>query len=345
MAHQVEVGAGVRAAQHHPGVLPHRDAGRPSLVAAPEGRGQRGQHDEQGEALDEDHVDEHVDRRRCPGRRRCRPGTGPTHSESGSATSMRAKSDSTPMARSATFSAPRPAGGPDWRGRRPRPGGRRRRGAPTSRHPGSPGSRVVDRIRIMSGRVRAITWAPAAAARSDASQLLLVDLLGGQAAEQVPVEGAVGGQRHVGHQLHPVVGDGADGRDELERGAGVAAQRAGQRDELLEGRPHATAPVGGRRPGGPRPARRRARGPRRPPTPRPGRPWRPAGPAVARSRVAASPITARRTVEWPTRNPALTARPRSTRSRYSANVDQSQGPPPRRASRGMPSTTAIICWM
>ena len=65
----------------------------------------------------------------------------------------------------------------------------------------------------------------------------------------------------------------------------------------------------------------------------------------ASARVASSPITARRTVEWPTRKPALTARPASTRSRYSAKVCQSQGPPPSRASSGMPSTTAIIRWM
>ena len=36
VAHQVEVGAGVRATQHHPPIPPYRDAGRPSLVAAAE---------------------------------------------------------------------------------------------------------------------------------------------------------------------------------------------------------------------------------------------------------------------------------------------------------------------
>ena len=66
---------------------------------------------------------------------------------------------------------------------------------------------------------------------------------------------------------------------------------------------------------------------------------------VASSQVARSPITTRRTVEWPTRKPALTDSPTSTRSRYSAKVPHDHGPPPTRASRGIPSTTAIIAWM
>ena len=66
---------------------------------------------------------------------------------------------------------------------------------------------------------------------------------------------------------------------------------------------------------------------------------------VASARVASAPITTRRTVEWPTKKPAFTASPVSTRSRYSEKECQSQGPAPSRASRGMPSTTAIMRWM
>ncbi len=96
------------------------------------------------------------------------PTERPTQGESGSDTSMRAKSESTPMDRRAAFSAParspilvsgsamarRRPSGPSW---------------VTSRQPGSPGSSVEARIRIMSGRVSATTWAPTAAARSEAS--------------------------------------------------------------------------------------------------------------------------------------------------------------------------------
>ncbi len=141
----------------------------------------------------------------------------------------------------------------------------------TSRQPGRPGRRVFDRMRIMSGSARATTWAPRAAATSDARQLLLPDLLAGQAAQQVPVERPVGGQRHVGHQLHPVVGDRSDGRDELEGRPLVAAQGAGQGHELRRTRRCWTAPGGGPRPGGPRRATTRGRGHRRRATPPPGR--------------------------------------------------------------------------
>ena len=65
---------------------------------------------------------------------------------------------------------------------------------------------------------------------------------------------------------------------------------------------------------------------------------------VATPRVAASPMTTRRTVECPTRKPALTAMAPSRRSRYCENDRHSQAPTLCRASRGMPSTTAIMRW-
>ena len=46
----------------------------------------------------------------------------------------------------------------------------------------------------------------------------------------------------------------------------------------------------------------------------------------ASDRVAPSPMTARRTAECPTKNPAFTARPRSIRSRYSPKEVQSHSP-------------------
>ena len=66
------------------------------------------------------------------------------------------------------------------------------------------------------------------------------DLLGSQAPEKIPIEGTVGGQGHVGHELHPVLGDGPDRGDELERGPFVVAHGGGQSHELL------TSGTGGR---------------------------------------------------------------------------------------------------
>ena len=179
------------------------------------------------------------------------------------------------------FSAPARRRGPGRRGRRPRPGARRASRASTSRQPGRPGSRVVGPHPHHVGQGQGDHVGARGRGQVGRLQLLLVDLLGGQAAEQVPVERPVGGQRHVGHQLHPLVGDGADGGDELERGAGVVPQGAGQGHELVEGGRSATGPGGGRRRGGPRRARTRTRGPRRPATPRPARPWPPAARASA----------------------------------------------------------------
>src|SRR5699024_1750288 len=66
-------------------------------------------------------------------------------------------------------------------------------------------------------------------------QLLLVDLDGGEAAQQVPVERASSGGRHVGHQRHALVGDLADTGDELEGRPVVLAGGGGQGDQLVGG--------------------------------------------------------------------------------------------------------------
>ena len=56
----------------------------------------------------------------------------------------------------------------------------------------------------------------------------------------------------------------------------------------------------------------------------------------------ASPSTARRTAEWPTRNPALTPTAPSNRPNHSPKLVQSQDSPASSASSGIPSTRAII---
>ena len=80
---------------------------------------------------------------------------------------MRARSDRTPRARAANFSAParrvcRVAGSLTavrrWAAGRAR----------TSLQPGREKSRLLERMRIRSGRVSAMTWAPLAAATSEA---------------------------------------------------------------------------------------------------------------------------------------------------------------------------------
>ena len=64
--------------------------------------------------------------------------------------------------------------------------------------------------------------------------------------------------------------------------------------------------------------------------------------AVATPPTARSPITSRRSVECPTRKPALTAMRPSRWPSHSPKEVQSHGSPARRAARGMPSTLAII---
>ena len=64
--------------------------------------------------------------------------------------------------------------------------------------------------------------------------------------------------------------------------------------------------------------------------------------SVATSAPRSAPMTHRRRAQWPTRNPALTPRFPSSLPRYSPKVVQSQSMPSSRATRGMPSTLAII---
>ena len=64
--------------------------------------------------------------------------------------------------------------------------------------------------------------------------------------------------------------------------------------------------------------------------------------ASAGARVASSPITTRRMVEWPTWNPAFTDRWPSMRSSHSPNDRQSHAGPASSDASGIPSTRAII---
>ena len=64
-------------------------------------------------------------------------------------------------------------------------------------------------------------------------ELLLVDLHRREAAEQVPVERTVGGERHVRHELDALGGDLAHRRDELERGPGMVPHGPREGEELL----------------------------------------------------------------------------------------------------------------
>ncbi len=79
-------------------------------------------------------------------------------------------------------------------------------------------------------------------------ELLAVDVRGGHGTEQVPVERAIGGQRHVGHELHAVPRHLADPGDHAQGRAGVEADHPGQGHTLHErrrpGRDRHTVAVG-----------------------------------------------------------------------------------------------------
>ena len=64
--------------------------------------------------------------------------------------------------------------------------------------------------------------------------------------------------------------------------------------------------------------------------------------SVAASPTLRSPITTRRSAQWPTMKPAFTESVLSKWSKYSAVVVQSHGTPAASASSGMPSTRASI---
>ena len=105
--------------------------------------------------------------------------------------------------------------------------------ATTSRQPGRSSSMRLARSRMRSGKrerddVRACCGGVVAR-----GELLLVDLRGGEAPEQVPVQRPVGRQRHVGHQLDAIGADLAHRGDELERRPFVVAYRACERQELV----------------------------------------------------------------------------------------------------------------
>src|SRR4029078_8318915 len=80
--------------------------------------------------------------------------------------------------------------------------------------------------------------APAVRGRVVAGAELLVDVLPSRRArrEHAPVERAIRGGRHRGHELEVLLGEAADHRDELEGGAGVLTSEATQLDDLVVGR-------------------------------------------------------------------------------------------------------------
>ena len=212
----------------------------------------------------------------------------------------------------------------------------------------SPGRSSITRLarsRMRSGSVSATTCAPFSCGVVARRELLLVDLGGGEAPEQVPVQRPVGRQRHVGHQLDPVGADLAHRGDELERGAFVVAHAHAPARAVRRGTRHARARGCRRRRCAPLRATTTRRAHRSPSRRAPARPSRRCAPTSPASLTAASPITTRRIVEWPTRNPAFTPRRPSIRSSHSPNVRHSHAGPASSASIDMPSTRAIIRMM
>jgi hypothetical protein len=199
-------------------------------------------------------------------------------------------------------------------------------------------------MRIMSGRVSATTWAPAASARSEASSCC----------SQISSEARLPSRFQLS--------DRSAARDisaiSCTRSSGMGPTE-GMNSRVVPGWPR-SAPARATNSSGaaalegtgrPSPSRWPSPSEEEKPSAPPARDastrstMAPICAGSATARVASSPITARRTVEWPTRKPALTARPVSTRSRYSAKERHSQGPVRSSAPSGMPSTTAIIRWM
>ena len=227
------MGAGVGPAEHHAGVLPHFHPGPPPLVAATQGRSERREYDIEGERVDEDDVEEDVDDVSTPNRgdlaERPSPPGGPgiadlhegeviQDPERPFGSPFRPLRAGVPWRRVGHGGAPGGGVTPDDLAP-PRQPGQQRRGS----HPHEVGKREGDHVGPLLGRhVRG-------------PELLLEYLLGGQAAEKVPVQRTVSSQGHLRHQLHAGVGNRSHGRDELERRARMASQRPRQCHELLEG--------------------------------------------------------------------------------------------------------------
>ena len=198
------------------------------------------------------------------------------------------------------------------------------RSANTSRHPGRPSRMApcskLSRSCMVWGSVSASTVAPRAAAAAAGGQLAPGALgVHGRDAEHVPVDRAVRQQRHGREEVDLLLGEAVEaaGHDELDGGALVLAHGGGQALHLRPGRRRATGT------GWPSPSL-----------------WvctceveKPSAPsaraacsaasmasmssAVAAPPTARSPMTSRRSVEWPTRKPALTAMRPSRRPSHS----------------------------
>ena len=89
------------------------------------------------------------------------------------------------------------------------------------------------RSRIRSGSVERDDVRAALGGVVARRELLLVDLGGGEAPQQVPVQRAVRRERHVGHELDAIDTDLAHRGDELERRSLVVAHRTCQRQQLV----------------------------------------------------------------------------------------------------------------
>ena len=159
----------------------------------------------------------------------------------------------------------------------------------------------------------------------------------------VPVQRPLSSDRHPDHQLADVgvegttwPREGTPAKFPQTRGRRLPARRSLRRRHAVK------APADLRRRCAWSPTSMKSRD-RRPRVPRATRPCIAASSSSLHLRsVAASPITARLSAEWPTMKAVLIASPPSSRSRYSAVVRQSHGTPCSSASRGMPSTRASI---
>ena len=196
VAHDVEVRAGVGATEHDPVVAPHLAPDPPALVRHAERRDERGEHGRERQTLGEHDVEQHVD------------GIGAALGGDGGDAPAVGQLDELPLHHRARTRVRRAVSNPA-RSRSRTEGSRnaRRRSVVGEREDLAPAreraedataphaQEVGERERDDRGALR----------RGEVArgELLLVDLGRREAAEQVPVERAVGGQRHVGHQLGP----------------------------------------------------------------------------------------------------------------------------------------------
>ena len=325
---------GVGAAEHRAVVGPDAGPHLPALVGAAERRHERREHEGQGQPVGEHDVDEHVDRvgaprsrrsRRSNGRRalRCRGPSRPARRRSRagpSRSSRRARGGSPPRRRRAVGRAP-----PDRATARRRSSAGR---ATISRQPGRSSMTRCARMRIRSGSVERDDCARRARSRGRTTSVAArtprcgdrlprrFQLSGRSAASDMsamssirsaPISpiAAMNSSVVPGGRAPRAASASSSSCDDGARRHGVAVA-VGVR--LAERRRHAQRAGTHRRRGRARTIASICSGVAAPPT-------------------ASSPITTRRIVEWPTRNPALTPSWPSSRSSHSPKVCQSHGGP------------------